>query len=260
MKIALLFAFLASSVLAQPNSPMYLMSGCQPDKVSRNVIRIAAGVIGDTRGLEVFVLPARRELDLAIIGPWGADAPITTGDLCLYVIRNDTTGEKAVIASQSQTFGGIVYPAGWSFFRKFPWGCVYNLAWDGVPNFHLAGWPNPYIRFTDAQYGAPWTALAAGASPDWAEIDLSPWIPDNARLAEINCEVRYAGSGGAGSAYIRSYNGQSTGLIVGAANPWAGSFSAQRLRVRSDRRFDYRVTGGARLYIYILGYFMTEPS
>lgn len=259
MKIILFLAVLATAVIAQADSPMHLLSGCQPDKVSRNVIRIAAGVIGDTRGLEVFVNPVRRELDLTVIGPWGADAPITTGDLCLYVIRHESTGEKAVIASQSQTFGGIVYPAGWEFFRKLPWGCVYNLAWDGIPNFHLAGWPSPYIRLTDSQYGAPWVALAAGASETWATIDLSPWLPDNARLAEINTEVRYGG-GSAGSAYIRSHGGQAVGLFVGSANPSAGSFTSQRIRVTSTRRIEYRVTAGARLYIYVTGYFMTEPS
>ena len=259
-KAVVALLLLAVAAAAQQASVMYLLSGCQPDKVSRNVIRIAAGVIGDTRGLEAFILPARREVNLDVNGPWGLDtgAP-AIGDLFLYVIRNDATGEKAVIASRGKYASTVSYPIGWSFFRKLPWGCVYNPAWDGIPNFHLAHWPAPYIRFTDSQYAAPWIALAGGGASEWSQIDLSPWLPDNARLAEINCEVRF-GSGSAGSAYIRSYGGQPTGLLVGAANPWSGAFSTQRLRVTSDRKIEYRVTGGARLYIYVLGYCMTEPS
>ena len=91
------------------------------------------------------------------------------------------------------------------------------------------------------------------------DVDLSAWRPGAAREVILNIEVRHA-SGSADSGHIRSYSGQTTGLFCGSASPNFQSFSYQTIRTTSDRKVQYQITGGARAYIYVIGYNMSDPS
>ena len=66
--------------------------------------------------------------------------------------------------------------------------------------------------------------------------------------------------GTAGSAYVHSTGTQRIGIRVGTAQPGATTDSAIDVRVTSDRKLFYRVTGGAQLTIGVMGYSMTEAS
>lgn len=234
--------------------------GLEPDKLSANVLRISGGSCFDYYGSYEFKFPQGGDIDLTKIGLWGIDKPVKTGDLCVYVIRN-AAGDSGMIASQEKFAGDVACPAGFFVYRKLPFGVVYNPAWDGIPNFHLAGWPRPDVRLTDSEYSGKWTAVANGNAAEWADADVSGWVPDNARIALLMLESRYV-SGTAGSSYVRSHGGQSTGLLVGSVSPGSPfQFTCVPLRVDSLRRFQYKTTGtGCRLNAYVLGYSMTEPA
>lgn len=261
--LAFVLACFSLSASAQYLAPVRYLSGLEPDKFSTDKLNINPGSVSEFYGQELFNFPVETQIDLTTTGPWGIDSgPVANGDLYVYVIWNKTTGDYALMASQSTFQGGVVLPAGYSVARKLPWGVVYRTSWDGIPNFHLTNWPLPSIRFTDSEYSAKWVALANGTSPTWATVDLSQWLPDPARLAYIQIETRYIAGGPAGSSYIRSYGGQPTGVLVGSVNP-GSEFSnggAIHIRVDSLRRMEYRVDPGVRLIIRVLGYSMSEPA
>lgn len=262
--LALLLTCCSLVASAQYNAPVRYLSGLEPDKFSTNKLNINPGSVAEFYGKELFQFPFETQIDLTKQGLWGIDKGFVVdgGELYVYVAWNPATSDYALVASQSTFQGGVVLPAGYLVARKLPWGVMYRSQWDGIPNFHLTNWPMPDIRFTDAEYSAKWMVLAAGISPTWRTLDLSAWLPDNARMAYIQVETRYIPGGSAGSSYIRSYGGQTTGLLVGSVNP-GSEFSnggALNIRVDSLRRMEYRVDPGAMLFIRVLGYSMTEPS
>lgn len=264
--LVLVMCLLSTISAAQyaPVAPVRYLSGLEPDKYSARVLNINPGSVAEFYGGALYNFPLEKQVNLDLVGPWRADRlPLVEGgDLYLYVIWNAATGDSALIGSQSTFQGGVALPPGYTIVRKLPWGVVYRSVWGGIPNFHLTHWPLPEIRFTDSQYGAPWIALHAGTSATWADIDLSYWLPDSARMAYIQIETRYMQGGPAGSTYVRSYGGQPTGVLAGSVNP-GSEFSnggAIHIRVDSLRKIQYRATPGAALYIRVLGYSMTEPA
>lgn len=237
-----------------------LLFGCEPDKYSSTKLNINAGSIGSFYGDYVWDLPQETQIDLTVIGPWGIDKPLVYGqELYVYFIRNPTTDTNAFMCSGAKYAGDVVYPAGFVFMRKLPWGVMTNLGNEVLPNFHLSCWPLPYIRLTDSEYSSTWMPLAQASNPNWTLLDVSHYLPDNSRLIDINVEVRFQGSGSAGSAYLSS-TGNGSGLFCGSANPYAGSFSSQTLRVTSDRHLYWKTTGNVWLYVGVKGYWMSEPA
>lgn len=237
--------------------------GLEPDKFSANKLNINAGSLTDYYGNVEMDFPYETQIDLTTVGLWGIDAgPVHNGELYVYCLRSAPDGSYGFICSQSRFQGGVVCPPGYTVQRKLPWGVMYNAAWDGIPNFHLTHWPLPQINFTDSEYAALWTALPYAKSATWADVDLSPWLPDNARLAYIICDSRYEDGFTAGSSYVRSHGGQVTGQLVGSVSPGIPyQFVPITIRVDSLRKMQYMTTGtGCRLIIRVTGYSMTEPA
>ena len=235
--------------------------GLEPDKFSGTLLNINAGSVAEYYGTALYDFPTQTQIDLAKQGAWGLDVlPVGTGDLYVYLIVHDD-GTPVLMASQQKFMGEVTVPVNYSIRRKLPFGVKYNPVWGGIPNFHLTHWPMPTITYTDAEYGSTWTPLAAGAATTWTDVDLSPWVPDNSRLVHLVAEVRYA-AGIAGSGYIRSSGAQTVGKFAGSASPGSPfSSTTHSLRVTSALKIQYRVTGtGARLYLYVSGYDMTEPA
>lgn len=236
--------------------------GLEPDKYTTNRLNINAGNLTDFYGDISMDFPQETQIDLTKAGLYGIDKlPVVSGELYVYCIRN-ADGVYGLLASQSRFEGGVVCPAGFIVQRKLPWGVMYNPSWGGIPNFHLTHWPLPQINFTDAEATALWTALPYAKSPTWADVDLSPWLPDNARLAYIICDSRYENGFTAGSSYIRSHGGQLTGQLVGSVSPGIPyQIVPMAIRVDSVRKMQYMTSGtGCRLIIRVTGYSMTEPA
>lgn len=263
MVLAFALAFVSLLAGAQYTAPVRYLSGLEPDKFSTNRLNINPGSVSEFYGQALFNFPQETQIDLTKAGAWGIDTGVVTnGDLYVYVIWNQSTGDYALMASQSTFQGGVTLPLGYTVARKLPWGVVYRAAWDGIPNFHLTNWPMPDIRFTDSEYSQTWSALASGTAPDWTIVDLSRWVPDNARMAYIQVETRWVPGQPAGSSYIRSYAGQASGLLVGSVNPGMqfSNGGSLKIRVDSTRKMEYKSTPGAAIYIRVLGYSMTEPA
>ena len=67
--------------------------------------------------------------------------------------------------------------------------------------------------------------------------------------------------GGVGSAYLRSGGTGGVGVPVGYSNSVDGvSYMTVDMRVTSARALSYKVTGSAKLDVYVLGYYQTERT
>lgn len=245
-------------------APVRYLSGMEPEKFSTNKLNINPGSVAEFYGNALFHFPQETQINLQASGMWGIDKGYVVDgqDLYVYVISNAATGQFGLMASQSIFQGGVVLPTGFTVARKLPWGVMYRAEWDGIPNFHLTNWPMPDIRFTDSEYSQTWSALSAGTAAEWTLVDLSRWVPDNARMAYIQVETRWLPNQPAGSSFIRSYAGQPSGLLVGSVNPGMqfSNGGSLKIRVDSTRKMEYKATPGAALYIRVLGYSMTEPA
>jgi hypothetical protein len=243
--------------------PVRFISGLEPVKLFPNVIRFSQGSITDFDGNNRYDFIGNSDVDLTTNGLWGLDTgTVSDGSgIYFYVITDGT--DTGIMASKSTTQGGVVYPSGFSFVRKLQFGFIYNSAWGGIPYFFCAHWPTPFMRFTSAESTAAWCALSAGDQTSWTDIDLSPWLPDNARMALVQLELRYSGTGGDASTYVRSDSsvGASTGLLVGTIGPAnTRNASPQWIRVTSSLKFQYKNNAApARLYVYVLGYQIDDP-
>lgn len=248
--------------MTSPTTPMPLaLSGFDPGKLSTNELILYPGWCASYNGESFAQLTSQIIIDLTSNGVNGLDTgTVTNGyDYFVYIVKNETTGDVGAVASHAKFYGEVVVPSGYTMYRKLRFGFVYNSARDGIPDFHLSAWPTPIIRLTGAETTSDYNVLNVGSSSSFVDFSLSGFIPDNARMAYIQCIT--SSSGGAGSAYLRSFGGQNTGIIVGSSSP--GDVQDRlclTMRVTSDIKLQYRVIGGALLSVYVLGYEMTEPS
>ncbi len=246
--------------------PFRGLAGLEPEKLSGNVLRIQPGSTVNASGTDLLSSTAPIDIDLTTNGALGADtgAPANGQDWFVFILKNNTNGTMSAIASQSITYGGVVVPSGYSVFRKLPWGFVYRTTagWGaqvGIPDFHLTSWPKPLTTYTAFELASPFLNLSNGLATAFTDINLSSWVPDNARLVRLFCQTEY--NSAAGTAYLRTYGTQDVGIAVGAVHEASAvETTAIDLRVSSTRRIQYRVTGGARLDVGITGYYQTEPS
>jgi len=248
--------------MTSPTIPMPLaISGFEPDKLSTNQLIIRRGWCASADGNDFAQLTTDITLDMSQVGINGLDQglPVNGYDYFVYIVKNQSTNEVGAVISHAKYYSDVVLPSGYGMHRKLRFGFVYNSARDGIPNFHLSHWPMPFIRLTDAETSGSYCVLSNGVSSAFANISLSAFIPDNARMAYIQC-VTYS-SGTAGSSYVRSYSGQLTGIMAGSSTPTdVGDRQCFNIRVTSDLKLQYKVIGGAKLSVYVLGYDMTEPS
>lgn len=238
------------------------IGGMDPEKLSTNVLRLCNGACANTTGDKIYEIATRLDIDISEVGVNGRDPqyPLTTGSFWApIIIARDDNDEVACILTSGTGWSGITLPEGYHFVRKLPFGFVYNANWDGIPNFHLSHWPKPHVRLTDAQDGNPWLPLNLGAANTWSYVSLADYMPDAARMAYVIASMRYI-DGQAGSAYLRSHAGQTTGVKVGSVSP-GSPFGGMPIHIRVDslRRLQYKCTGDARLSLQFIGYDMTEP-
>lgn len=236
--------------------------GCEPEKISTNVISFNPGSICEYYGGARYDFTGNSSLDLSNNGLGGLDtgAPMDGDGIYIYCINNTVNSSFGFIASKAIAEGDVIYPTGYSFVRKLPVGFIYNSGWDGIPDFHLTHWPMPEIRMTSSETSGLWCALANGNASDWTAVDLSSWIPDNARMAHIQTRLTYT-SGSSASAYIRSDGFQTTGRIVGSVSSIAPYAEGERkIRTTSARQIYYKASPGIKLNIYVLGFSQTDPS
>jgi hypothetical protein len=240
-----------------------LIAGLEPDKLGPTKLRVRPGSCATAVGRSIISLSSAVEIDLNRVGVLGRDAGVLEDkqEYYLYILRDARTGAGSILASTSRNYGGVTVPLGFEVARKLRFGVVFDSKrWGGIPDFHIAHWPSPLVTFTQFEDSAKWDALTEGTSSSFARLSLEAFLPDNARLARVQTLVhaRYK----SGAAYLRTFGGQPTGILVGGASPIAGVASVQTMdvRVSSTRQLEYRVSGGASLTVRVVGYSMTEPS
>lgn len=248
--------------MTSPTTPMLLaISGFEPEKYSTNLLIISRGWCASMDGNSFAQLTTEIMVDLTTTGINGLDTGVVTNgyDYFVYIVKNETTGNVGAVVSHAKFYSDVVVPSGYTMYRKLRFGFVYNSARDGIPDYHLTAWPMPIIRLTGAETTSAYCVLANGVSGSFADVSLAGFIPDNARMAYIQCITSSVNT--AGSAYLRSFGGQGTGIIVGSSTPAdVQDRLCLTMRVTSDIKLQYKVVGGARLSVYVLGYEMTEPS
>lgn len=248
--------------MTSPTTPMLLaLSGFEPEKYDTNHLIISRGWCASADGMSFAQLTTEIMIDLTTTGLNGLDTGVITNgyDYFVYIVKNESTGEVGAVLSHSKFYGDVVVPTGFTMYRKLRFGFVYNSARDGIPDYHLSAWPMPIIRLTDAETTAVYSVLNGGAATTFTDFSLNGFIPDNARMAYVQCVTGSVST--AGSAYLRSFGGQSTGILVGSSTPTdVQDRTFLTMRVTSDIKLQYKVIGGARLSVYVLGYEMTEPS
>jgi hypothetical protein len=238
------------------------IAGFEPDKLSTNVLNVNPGSCADSNASKIIASSSLFSIDMSIVGANGLDTGTPTNGTGYfpYLITRNSDGAVAGVLSSSITYGGVTVPTGYTIRRKLRFGFVYNSTRGGIPDFHLTNWPMPFIRLTGSENTTSWEALSLGTATTFTDVDLTPWIPDNARIAYLAADVSAVGT--AGSAFARVLTSQATGLIVGSSSPTTGidSYMTFWQRITSARKMQYMVTGGARLSLFVLGYAMTEPS
>jgi hypothetical protein len=251
-----------------------LMTGLQPDKYATNVLRLYPGMAYSADGLHRVVNSTRYDIDM--LGPNGCGgldigSPASGKQYNVYILRNTTDPTEFCAVLSNAKFAGpggsppdyLTYPsADYVFVRKLQFGFVWSTLWDGIPDFHVSHWPSPSVRLTQAGYGSPWMPVyGAQTFGAWQDVDLSGYMPDNARMAYVGVEARYV-DGSAGSVYVRSWSGQTVPLLTGSASPGSPFPGVTTLRIRVDSllKIQVQTTGNARAYIQFLGYEMTEPA
>lgn len=248
--------------MTSPTTPMLLaLSGYEPEKYSTNQLIISRGWCANFDGMSFAQLTTEIMIDLTTTGLNALDTGVITNgyDYFVYIIKNETIGSVGAVLSHAKFYSDVVVPSGYTMYRKLRFGFVYNSARDGIPDYHLSAWPMPIIRLTGAETSGSYCVLNSGAASSFADISLAGFIPDNARMAYVQCITSSVGT--AGSAYLRSFGGQGTGLIVGSSTPAdVQDRMCVTMRVTSDIKLQYKVVGGAKLSLYVLGYEMTEPS
>lgn len=240
--------------------------GLEPDRLTGTTLAIRPGHCFGVGGAVILDLPTGGTLDIGNVGLWGREAssPFVDGDdVFLYVVGNPTTKEVGVIASTSLIYTGVTYPPGFTEYRKHPIALKYRTAFGGLPTFHLGSGSGRIVRYTEASYSGPHTAIANHKTLGvWHTIALAPWLPDSARIAIVETRVRYT-SGAAGSAFFRSIGIGGTGRILGSGTPTSGFDVAERtIRVGStaaNLAIEVQTTGDADLSLVVLGYESTEP-
>ena len=227
--------------MTSPTTPMLLiLSGLEPDKFSTNTLLINPGWCANSNGTCFAQLTSVLTLDMTHNGLNGLDvgSPASGTGYFVYIIKNESTGEVGAVISASIIYSGVVVPSGFVNYRKLRFGFVYNAARDGIPDFHLSAWPMPIIRLTGAETTSAYSVLNSGQSFSFSDINLAGFIPDNARMAYIQCITSSVGT--AGSAYLLSFGGQNTGVIVGSSTPLdVQDRLCLTMRVTSDIKLQY---------------------
>ena len=244
-----------------------LLQGLRPEVVSSTVMRFHDGVATDALGTTQIAVTRFRdthaylEVDLARVGLNGRDTgSFEEGHFFFYLMRSLRDDAVGIVASRAESYGGVTQPPGGPWMmRKLPYGHPYRGEFGGFAPVHVDAWPHPTVIFTDSEYSAPWMALLSGGAHDWEDVDVSRWIPGNARLGHFVFETRDGGHRAPGACFVRSYGGQEVGLLVGESMPRTPSalFSAA-VRISSAQRLQYRCSRGSRLSIQVRGFSLTE--
>ena len=233
--------------------------GLEPEILNKTSLALHAGHCADGSGREIMTIRRRHKIDLTKNGLNGLDkGGLRVGQGYYIYVVETRSGEVGAVVSASRFVSEFAKGRKYRLVRKLPWGFVYQK--DGIPSMHLSNWPKPFTRFTMAESSSKWRVLQRGRSSAWAPVDVSKFVPDNARMAYLQIEVTHKGRRGKSAAYVRVIGGQREGLRVAKVSNGQTNILTLHQRITSRGIFYYRVDRGAEVNIHVLGYSNTEPS
>ena len=235
-----------------------LLFGLEPEVIGGDMLQLHPGQFANSRGCKVhtFARPLRIELARRGLNGMHEGAPEIGRQYFVYLVGTKDGQAGAVISSEIAK-SVLNKDLRYAFVRKLPWGFVYFA--KGIPAVHIAYWPKPFTRYTEAITSREWSVLEGGQAADWTAVDTSRLVPDNTRMAYVLIELRSVGIRPA-AGFVRVVGSQGDGLMVGRVANGTSNVLTLHQRVTSRGHFFYRVEPGATMSIYVLGYSSTEPS
>ena len=238
--------------------PLMMINGLVPDRLGPTILRISRGSCAAAGpGNEGYDQTGTLDVNIANVGYLGRDvaaAPTDGTDWFIYLLKKGD-GTNSAILSRSLTYNGVAWPNPTDVpIRKLPWGIIYDVKkYGGFPEYHISHWPMPFTRIT-----APKPVITNVKAAAYTQFSLASFMPDNARLAYLQLQVK--GVGTAGQAFISPQTNDLFSINAGMAIPNFTNTQTVHIRPNSDRLMWYKTTGGAQLTIMFLGYSQTERS
>lgn len=192
------------------------------------------------------------EMDIRNVGLNGLDVgtPVDGEDYFIYLIKETTTNELEAVFSKQISMSLVVVPTGYVMFRKLNWGFVFDVArWGGIIPHHISI-DNNEVVFTSPENTPAYSPCYNFVGLGWTAIDLSAWMPDNARLAKLLFTVKSNSGSGSVKYKVMGVNGLE--IFQGSC--------VLDLVTRSNHVIYVKTIGDAVLDLTQLGYTMTEAS
>lgn len=197
------------------------------------------------------------------LGGMAEGSPSSPVGLSFYSIQKDDDPTAIAILASSYIFYGDVaphIPAGWTLIRKMHFSVVYDVGrgthWNGFPDF-FTDIDNSFTIFSKAGDSTEFQALGVGAATSFTPVSLTDWLTDGARTALIYYKISPTGSAGTG--YLRP-PGQGDGFAVGEVGAANTIYGFAWMKVDSIRNLEYKISGGARMNIFVQGYKFDDPT
>ena len=212
---------------------------------------------------------ARTYGDMTTNGLNGLDvgSPINNMNYHVYLVSN-SAGEVASLISKEISYSKVTVPDGYTVDRKLQFAFIWKDRWDdrnnadgtptfyGIPSNHVSPDDNSKFRYTFAERTEFYSPYPNGLNTNgvWKAVDLTNFVPDNARLVDFHFET-YS-SNNTGRVDIRVSSIQNIGTSIGFGN----STSSFSYRVTSKHMVYIKTTGNIKVYPVVLGYYMTEAT
>lgn len=197
-----------------------------------------------------------------LLGGMAEGAVADPSPLSFYAITRDSDDALSVLASSYTTYGDVspYVPVGWTLCRKLHFEVVYNTSrgtnWSGIPDFFQDIVGTKTI-LSGAGADSNYQLLSAGSATSFTSQSAAAFVADACRT--ITVFVHATASGSAGTCYLRT-PGTVTGFPVAEVQPGENVYGEFTLKLAGDRTYEYMVTGGATLSLYIKDYTFDEPT
>lgn len=177
----------------------YMKWGLLPENISSTVMWFFNGGMSSPGGTATEVYPVQNAaghtvIDLTTVGAGGRDtgtlASLNNKTLYPYIIVSSTnTGAtNSIIMSTQLSAGSVTLPSGFVKAVRIPVAFFYHATF-GLRPFHMVGGQPWGVMYTDVETESGTMNLATSnntaGTGNYADLDASLWVPNNARWLEL---------------------------------------------------------------------------
>lgn len=228
-----------------------LLTGLTPLMLDSHTLRIEAGVaaVAGSNPDCWIEIPGNTQLSILSVGPWGLDRPLWVGWAYLWGIA-DSTGvlPGACILSPSALGGGLIIPPGYDRIRYLPYAVYIKGSSAGMRLQLVTSWPFPCKTiYQDQGIGHQFSAGPTDGA--WQTVNLSLWVPTDARLAHLQVYSE-AVSGPGGHVFVRTPGCGDGGFALGPDSHQTTRFVA----MSSNENIEVRTSPLTEIWLRVVGY------